>query len=86
MANIFLRSLALVGAVVFIPVTAASLAQTDVNSYRELDQFMSVFERVKARICRPGRRRDPDPRRDRRHARQPRSAFVLHGRARIPHA
>src|SRR6476661_10116484 len=47
MANMFLRSLALVGAVVFVPVTAASLAQTDVSSYRELDQFMSVFERVK---------------------------------------
>jgi carboxyl-terminal processing protease len=48
MANTFLRSLALVGAVAFIPATAASLAQTDVSSYRELDQFMSVFERVKA--------------------------------------
>jgi len=48
MANTFLRSLALVGAVAFIPATAASLAQTDVNSYRELDQFMSVLERVKA--------------------------------------
>src|SRR3954451_8292927 len=47
MANMFFRSLALVGAVVFVPVTAASLAQTDVSSYRELDQFMSVFERVK---------------------------------------
>jgi carboxyl-terminal processing protease len=47
MANNFIRSLALVGAVVFVPVTAASLAQTDVSSYRELDQFMSVFERVK---------------------------------------
>jgi len=48
MANTFLRSLALVGAVVFIPATTASLAQVDVNSYRELDQFMSVLERVKA--------------------------------------
>src|ERR1051326_8275068 len=48
MANTFIRSLALVGAVLFVPVTAASLAQTDVNSYRELDQFMNVFERVKA--------------------------------------
>jgi carboxyl-terminal processing protease len=48
MANTFLRSLALVGAVAFIPATAASLAQTDVSSYRELDQFMSVLERVKA--------------------------------------
>jgi len=48
MANTLIRSLALVGAVLFVPVTAASLAQTDVNSYRELDQFMNVFERVKA--------------------------------------
>jgi len=48
MANNLLRSLALVGAVAFIPATTASLAQVDVNSYRELDQFMSVLERVKA--------------------------------------
>ena len=48
MANTFVRSLALVGAAAFIPATAASLAQTDVSSYRELDQFMSVLERVKA--------------------------------------
>jgi carboxyl-terminal processing protease len=48
MANHFLRSLALVGAVAFVPATTASLAQVDVNSYRELDQFMSVLERVKA--------------------------------------
>jgi carboxyl-terminal processing protease len=48
MANTLLRSLALVGAVVFIPATSASLAQVDVNSYRQLDQFMSVLERVKA--------------------------------------
>ena len=47
MANTFIRSLALVGAVVFVPVTAASFAQTDVSSYRELDQFMNVFDRVK---------------------------------------
>src|SRR3954449_5766244 len=47
MANTFIRSLALVGAFGFVPLTAASLAQTDVSSYRELDQFMSVFERVK---------------------------------------
>ena len=48
MANNLLRSLALVGAVAFIPVTTASLAQVDANSYREIDQFMSVLERVKA--------------------------------------
>src|ERR1044072_7652753 len=48
MANNLLRSLALVVAVAFIPATTASLAQVDVNSYRQLDQFMSVLERVKA--------------------------------------
>ncbi|HWT11695.1 MAG TPA: S41 family peptidase [Allosphingosinicella sp.] len=48
MANNLLRSLALVGAVAFIPATTASLAQVDVASYREIDQFMSVLERVKA--------------------------------------
>ena len=46
MANTFVRSLALVGAVAFIPATAASLAQTDVNSYRELDQFMATTIRA----------------------------------------
>ena len=48
MANNLVRSLALVGAVAFIPATTASLAQVDVGAYRELDQFMSVLERVKA--------------------------------------
>ena len=48
MANNLLRSLALVGAVAFIPATTASLAQVDVGAYRELDQLMSVLERVKA--------------------------------------
>jgi carboxyl-terminal processing protease len=43
-----LRSIALVGAVAFIPAATASLAQVDVNSYRQIDQFMSVLERVKA--------------------------------------
>ena len=48
MANNFLRSVALVGAVAFIPAATASLAQVDVDSYREIDQFVSVLERVKA--------------------------------------
>ena len=48
MANNLLRSVALVAAVAFIPATSASLAQVDANSYREIDQFMSVLERVKA--------------------------------------
>jgi len=48
MANNFLRSLALVGTVAFIPAATAALAQVDVDTYRELDQFMSVFERVRS--------------------------------------
>ena len=48
MPNNLFRSIALVGAVALIPATSASLAEVDVNSYRELDQFVSVLERVKA--------------------------------------
>ncbi len=48
MANDLIRALGLVGAVAFIPATTAALAQVDVASYREIDQFMSVLERVKA--------------------------------------
>jgi carboxyl-terminal processing protease len=48
MANNFLRSLALVGAVALVPATTSSLAAVDVETYRELDQFMSVFERVRS--------------------------------------
>lgn len=48
MANDLIRSLGLVGAIAFIPATTAALAQVDVSSYREIDQFMSVLERVKA--------------------------------------
>ena len=48
MANNLFRSVALLGAVAFIPATTASLAQVDVGAYRELDQLMSVMERVKA--------------------------------------
>ena len=46
MANNLLRSLALVGAVAFIPATTASLAQVDANSYREIDQFMATTIRA----------------------------------------
>lgn len=48
MSSNLLRSLGLVGAVAFIPATTAALAQVDVNSYREVDQFISVLERVKS--------------------------------------
>ena len=48
MPNNFLRSLALVSAVAIVPAASASLAAVDVDTYRELDQFMSVFERVRS--------------------------------------
>ncbi len=48
MANNFLRSLGLVSAIAFIPAATAGLAQVDVGSVREIDQFMTVLERVKA--------------------------------------
>ncbi len=48
MSSNLIRSLGLVGAVAFIPATTAALAQVDVSSYREVDQFMSVLERVKS--------------------------------------
>ena len=44
----FLAALALVGGIAFIPAATSSFAAVDVNTYRELDQFMSVFERVRA--------------------------------------
>ncbi|HEX8449547.1 MAG TPA: peptidase S41, partial [Allosphingosinicella sp.] len=48
MPNNFFRSLALVSAVAIVPAASASLAAVDVETYRELDQFMSVFERVRS--------------------------------------
>ena len=48
MPNNFFRSIALVSGVALIPAATAALAAVDVSTYRELDQFMSVFERVRA--------------------------------------
>jgi carboxyl-terminal processing protease len=47
MANNFFRSLALVSAIALVPAATAGLAQVDVGTVREIDQFMSVLERVK---------------------------------------
>jgi carboxyl-terminal processing protease len=47
MAKTLLRSLGLVSAVAMIPAVTAAIAAVDVNTYRELDQFMNVFERVR---------------------------------------
>ena len=42
-----LPPLALVGALALVPVTTSSLAAADVTNYKELEKFMSVYERVK---------------------------------------
>jgi carboxyl-terminal processing protease len=44
----FLGALALVGGIALVPAATSSFAAVDVSTYRELDQFMSVFERVRA--------------------------------------
>ncbi len=47
MVKSLLRAAAVVGAVSLIPAATAGLAAVDVNTYKELDQFMNVFERVR---------------------------------------
>jgi len=48
MASHLFRSLALVGAVALIPAATASLAAVDAKTYKGLDEFMDVFERVRS--------------------------------------
>ena len=48
MASNLIRSLGLVTAVAIIPAASAAFAAVDVSTYKELDQFMAVFERVRA--------------------------------------
>jgi carboxyl-terminal processing protease len=48
-----LPSVALVGALALVPVTASSFAAADTTSYQELEKFMSVYERVKANYVDP---------------------------------
>jgi carboxyl-terminal processing protease len=47
MSNTFFRSLGLISAVALVPAATAAIAAVDVDTYKELDQFMSVFERVR---------------------------------------
>ncbi|WP_166038520.1 S41 family peptidase [Sphingosinicella sp. YJ22] len=46
-SNLF-RSLALVGAVALVPATTAALAQVEVDTYQNLDEFVSVLNRVRS--------------------------------------
>lgn len=48
MRNLLLKGAALVAAMSLIPAVSAGLAATDVDNYKELDQFMSIFEKVKS--------------------------------------
>ena len=44
----FLCSLALVSAVALVPAATAGFAAVEVDTYKELDQFMNVFDRVRS--------------------------------------
>ena len=48
MRRTFLQSFALVSAVALVPAATSSFAAVDASTYRELDAFMSVFERVRS--------------------------------------
>jgi carboxyl-terminal processing protease len=48
MSKLPLRALLTVTAIALVPATTAALAAVDVSTYRELDAFMAVFERVRA--------------------------------------
>ena len=48
-----LPPLALVGALTLVPVATSSLAAADVDTYKELENFMGVFERVRSSYVEP---------------------------------
>jgi len=48
MPKLPLRALLTVSAIALIPATTAGIAAVDANTYKELDAFMAVFERVRA--------------------------------------
>ena len=48
MPRALLQATAIVGALALVPVATSAMAQVDTQTYRELDQFIDVFNRVKA--------------------------------------
>lgn len=48
MSRSFLQATAIVGAMALVPVATGAMAQADAGSFRELDNFMDVYNRVKA--------------------------------------
>ena len=53
MSRVLLQATATVAALALIPVTTGALAQVETDSYRELDQFMDVYNLVKAKYVDP---------------------------------
>ncbi|MBB4641026.1 S41 family peptidase [Rhizorhapis suberifaciens] len=48
MKNSLIKAALLTGALALVPMTTAALAEAEGNSYRTLDEFMDVFQRVRA--------------------------------------
>jgi carboxyl-terminal processing protease len=48
MPRLFFPATALLGALALVPVATSAMAAVDTNSYREFDEFLDVFNRVKA--------------------------------------
>ena len=48
MSRSLLQVTAIVGALALIPLGTSAMAQVDTNTYRELDKFMDVYNRIKA--------------------------------------
>jgi carboxyl-terminal processing protease len=48
MTKAFIRAALLVSSVALIPAATSAIAAVDASSYREMDQFMAVFERIRA--------------------------------------
>lgn len=48
MARPLLQTTAIVAALALVPVTTGAMAQVDTNTYRELDQFMDVYNLIRA--------------------------------------
>jgi carboxyl-terminal processing protease len=53
MSRNLLQATAIVGALALIPLGASAMAQVDTETYRELDKFMDVYNRIKADYVEP---------------------------------
>ncbi|GAA0736057.1 S41 family peptidase [Sphingomonas japonica] len=53
MARPLLQATAIASAMALVPIATAAMAQVDTDSYRELDVFMDVYNRVKAEYVEP---------------------------------